>query len=183
MPNFGEVIIMNSVKIAKAAVLVAFLGTCLVPLSAYAAATTNVTVVNTATQPVPVLDVQNPAKQPFQYFFNFNFDPTQGGNGESFIVPVGKRLIIEFVSATMAVERGSIVDVVVDTTVGGVEGTHHLVPTSVGAAWGFPMSYIVSKDMRVYADPGTKVSFGITDNLTGNGTSWGTISGYLISVP
>jgi len=141
-----------------------------------------VKVINPASNPVPVIDVDNPARQPFQQPFNFSFDHTQGTNGQSFIVPAGKRLIIEFVSGSVALERGAVVDVVVTTTVDGIEGGHHLIPTSMGPAWGLPLSYLISTAMHVYADPGTKVQFSITDNLTGNGGSWGTISGYLIAL-
>ncbi len=142
---------------------------------------TPVTVVNGTATPVPVTDVDNPARQPFQHPFNFTFDPTQGGNGTTFVVPSGKRLVIEYASATIGLERGAIVDVLVATTVNGVEGQHHLIPTPMGPAWGFPLSYLVSKDLRVYADAGTTVSFGMTDTISGAGISFGTISGYLVN--
>jgi hypothetical protein len=74
---------------------------------------------------------------------------------------------------------GLIVDAVVITTVDGIEASHHLIPTSIGPAWGLPLSYLISKELRLYADPGTTVKFIVTDNLTGNGGAWGTISGYL----
>lgn len=173
-------------KIAIILCIASALGLYLIPtvsIAATAAPTQPVRIMNTFSQPVPVSDVDNPARQPFQQLFNFSFDHTQGTNGQSFVVPAGKRLVIEFVSAAIALEMGLVVDAVVTTTVGGIAGGHHLIPTSMGPAWGFPLSYLISKDIRVYADPGTTVGFSITDNLTGNGGAWGTISGYLINIP
>jgi hypothetical protein len=160
------------------------LGLCLIPtVSTAAPPVQQVTVINPTSVPVPVKDLDNPALQPFQWFFSITFDPTQGTNGQSFTVPAGKRLVIEFVSATVALERGLLVDAVVTTTVNGIEGKHHFIPTMVGAAWGFQYSYLISMETRLYADPGTKVEFALTDNYTGNGGSWGTISGYLVNLP
>jgi hypothetical protein len=170
-------------KIALFLSIASVLGLYLIPTVSIAAPSLPVHIMNSSSQPIPVSDIDNPARQPIQQLFNFSFDPTQGTNGQSFVVPAGKRLVIEYVSAAIALEMGLIVDAVVTTTVNGIEGGHHLIPTSMGPAWGFPLSYLISKEIRVYADPGTKVQFSITDNLTGNGGAWGTISGYLITIP
>src|SRR5438132_10795306 len=62
--------------------------------------TPNVNVVNTPASPVPVRDVDNPAKQPFQAEAMGGFADGASTTGDIPIttVPAGKRLVIEHVS-------------------------------------------------------------------------------------
>jgi hypothetical protein len=67
-----------------------------------------VTVINTPAQPVPVRDVDNPARQPFQ---TSTSSLTNAFNAQGFgltltTVPAGKRLVIEFVSAACSPTGG-----------------------------------------------------------------------------
>ena len=143
---------------------------------------------NDSTNPVPVtglLQVQSidkPAFEPFQYHFHIAFNTTQGSNGFSFPIPSGKRLVIEFVSATIGLNIGSIVDSAVKTTVNGITANHHMEFIQNAAAWGYPQSYTISKSMRVYADPDTTVMMYVVDNLTGAGEMTAAISGYFVDV-
>src|SRR5437899_11619632 len=63
--------------------------------------TPNVNVVNTTASPVPVRDVDNPARQPFQAEAMGGFADGASTTGDIPIgaVPAGKRLVIEHVSA------------------------------------------------------------------------------------
>src|SRR5437899_3945 len=62
--------------------------------------TPNVNVVNTTASPVPVRDVDNPARQPFQAEAMGGFADGASTTGDITIgaVPAGKRLVIEYVS-------------------------------------------------------------------------------------
>ena len=113
-----------------------------------------VTVVNTTAQPVPVRDVDNPARQPFQ---TSTSSPTNAFNAQGFgltliTVPAGKRLVIEFVSATCS-----------PTGAGGVVPNPLRVTTQVDHWFalqpGNQIGLAVGTHLTsLYADPGTKVN-------------------------
>src|SRR5437899_6396572 len=73
----------------------------LLPIAQAAPSPTNVNVVNTTASPVPVRDVDNPARQPFQAEAVGGFADGASTTGDITIgaVPAGKRLVIEYVSA------------------------------------------------------------------------------------
>jgi len=72
----------------------------LLPIAQAAPSPTNVNVVNTTASPVPVRDVDNPARQPFQAEAVGGFADGASTTGDITIgaVPAGKRLVIEYVS-------------------------------------------------------------------------------------
>lgn len=159
------------------------LGLTLTPVVVSAEPAQKVRVVNNPEQSVPVYDVDNPALQPFQQYVHLVFDPTQLGGGKTFTVPADKRLVIEFVSGNVALRQGSVSNFTVTTTVNGIIGKHRLVVTSQGPSGGLPISYTVSQNMRVYADPGTTVIVFVNATLGGEGGFDATISGYLVDLP
>src|SRR5437870_8952863 len=69
----------------------------LLPIAQAAPSPTNVNVVNTTASPMPVRDVDNPARQPFQAEVVGGFADGASTTGDVTIttVPAGKRLIIE----------------------------------------------------------------------------------------
>src|SRR5437870_13576858 len=80
----------------------------LLPIAQAAPSPTNVNVVNTTASPVPVRDVDNPARQPFQAQAVGGFADGASTTGDITIgpVPAGKRLVIEHVSVFGAMLSG-----------------------------------------------------------------------------
>src|SRR5439155_17389827 len=72
----------------------------LLPVVRAAPSPSNVNVVNTTASPVPVRDVDNPSRQPFQAEVVGGFADGASTTGDITIatVPAGKRLVIEHVS-------------------------------------------------------------------------------------
>jgi hypothetical protein len=102
---------------------------------------------NTATQPVPVRDVETPWQTQLALPASAN---TSGTTTATFTVPTGRQLSIGFVSSPVqgggpALEGGSIT-----TTVAGVTVTHTL-----NVDYG--LSSNLSQLVRIYADPGSTV--------------------------
>jgi hypothetical protein len=144
----------------------------------------NVTVVNTPSEPVPVRDADNPARQPIQRSFSL----TSSFQPEPYTVPDGKRLVIEHVSgevtsgATCKALYGSVLTSV--TTDGTEVASTHRFPLS---ATPLPNRTVFSQQVRLYADPNTNVRGGAfghdgTNNCTVDRFSL-LISGYLVDVP
>jgi hypothetical protein len=149
---------------------------------------TNVVVTNTPAQPVPMRDMDNPAKQPFHFtaplttniaFANVNVP-----------VPAGKRLVIEQISAAVHLlgSQGSFPSASVRATTGGVEAYAWVPMTYVGIGDnGF--DYFAMHQVRLYADGGTNAVLTLFKSRDINnlytGTVGGTISitGYLVNIP
>ena len=169
------------------ALLVVSVLTCLIPSAGWAAppppGPTSVTVVNTPTQPVPVLNEANPDLAPFQATQpNVPFVSDQQGVDVNFTVPAGKRLVIEFASGTAYLMQGRVTAFQLVTVVNGVIAAHNLTFTSIGPAGGFSISDTASQQVRLYADPGTTVAFRVQRDIGGPGAVGATISGYLVNV-
>jgi hypothetical protein len=112
-----------------------------------------VTVTNTPSNPVPVQEVDNFAKHPFQAATTTLTNASNPSSLTLATVPVGKRLVIEFISATCSPTGGGGV-VPGPLAIIAPPGVHYIVLTpgaGVGRAG-------VGQMMRLYADPGTKVN-------------------------
>ena len=135
-----------------------------------------VTVANT-----PIVTTQtDPAapSQPFQHTFQTEA-PNDIRTSESIVVPAHKRLVIEYVSASL------------NEYPAGVGGTAYLVTTAGGeTVYYYTVSHAQdfnkrSQSVRIYADPGTTVTVGASsDNYStphiGTDTE---VSGYYVDVP
>lgn len=81
------------------------------------------------------------------------------GSGVSFIfydVPVGKRLVLDYVSAWADVSAGERLRFVIQTTVGSNSVDYRLVPSSIDNGDG-TVSLTANQSMRICADGGTRV--------------------------
>jgi hypothetical protein len=147
--------------------------------------TGNMNISNNAGNPVLVRVVDEGAREPFQ--------KSIFARGGSFTVPAGKRLVIEFASANIAVVQDlKVMNVTITNKLSTSASAqiHFLVANFAGTAnnvQGFGVSdrFSASQQMRVYAGPGTEVTTGF-DLSTNTGTvvfSTVTISGYLETVP
>ena len=149
--------------------------------------TPNVTISgNTSASPLFVRDVDNPARQPFQIGFPFTMNPATIQVFQSFTVPVGKRLVIEYVSmGSGSVPVGQHLFIILLTTVGGVGAFHYVAVTPQGS---LPPpnaadTFVASQPMRVYADPGTTVNIQMQrESGVGACEPNLTVSGYLVDV-
>ena len=129
-----------------------------------------VEVVNTPT----VHDADNPARQPVQTFVSFD-DP--------YVVPAGKRLVIEYFSGQVINDDGTVSSATLRTSTGGSVNLDHLVPLGPPTGTnGTQNSYQFGQLVRVYADPGTEVRAAYLYSGTGSVTVIGRISGHLVDV-
>src|SRR5439155_23134862 len=153
--------------------------------------TPSVNVINTTASPVPVRDVDNPAKQPFQAEVVGGFADGASSTGDITIatVPAGKRLVIEHVSAfgtmlpTQKVINGG--SEVIWTDPFGIIIVQYHWDSQGSNADGSRDYFVVSEALRVYANPGPIQCFAERDSTAGanpNSVTF-TISGYLVNCP
>jgi hypothetical protein len=144
----------------------------------------NVNVVNTPT----VRNVDEPARQPFQRSRAIVFAPGESTGTAEFFVPLGKRFVIEYVSAQidMGVSFITVTGFSVRTSTDNPPGTpHFFVPMSPPSNTGSNSKwFIVSQQTRLYADPGSTVTIvaelfvapALVNSISGRAS----LSGYLI---
>jgi len=120
-----------------------------------------------------VRDVDNPARQPFQ------FSLLAVAPNNQFTVPSGKRLVIEYVSGRLSVSLGQQLEsVFLFTKVNNVSVDHYFTPILTG---GVTQSiFTVSQQTRIYADPGTVIKLFTLGAVTEFGDL--TISGYFVDL-
>ena len=137
--------------------------------------TVRATAAVTATGPMLVRDVDNPARQPFQITL-IGLAPSN-----QFTVPSGKRLVIEYVSGRIPAGLGQQLETVrLLTAVNDATSLHFFTPIFTGGV--IESIFTVSQQTRIYADPETLVIV----NAEGGGPVLSkmllTISGYLVDV-
>ena len=155
--------------------------------------TGTVSVSNLGSNPLPVRDVDNPARQPFQATLE---EPPVGAPPRVVTVPAGKRLVIEYVSANVIagdLQCGAPPRYALTTTAAGVAQAHFFYPEftgNVGSAGNVSRRYGLSQQTRIYADPNTQLaldigvdSFPVCSFLNlGIGESGLHISGHLVDM-
>ncbi len=149
------------------------------PVPTAAQGTTAVQITNTS--PVAVRDVDNPARQPFQAQDASGFSP-QNEALFLFSVPAGKRLVLEYVTASILVTSGRKAGFFVRTTVTDANGVFHWmnpVPHGTFANVGWDV-WVVSQPVRLYAAGGTQFLLGAFADGPGGGSATVTFSGYLV---
>ena len=105
---------------------------------------------------VNVREVDNPARTAIQFrLANVNVDdPT------FFTIPPNTRLVVEFVSANARTIGGCVpLSIEVSTTVDGVSVLHSMAPSLVVPGLLDQNFFVISQRTRIYADPGTNVSY------------------------
>ena len=139
--------------------------------------TPTVLVGNQAANPVWVRDVDNPARQPFQITLRFTVPPGSRVGSASFNTPVGKRIVIEYVSADLAnlPDDYQMFGSVVETYLNGQQ-TAHLIPA---------VRPVTGQLVRVYGDPDTGVTVAAYLRLPiASGVSFQySLSGYFVDTP
>ena len=129
-------------------------------ISSQASAQSHVTVVNT---PLPVT-VTNPLIPGTPVAFSLSNQP--GGSPASFSVPLGKRLVIEYVSGQCVLGPNPWPAFLVSIVTSGVTNNHAIaIPfnPSVSGASVYQLGHLV----KLYADAGTNVTLTVNPNVNG----------------
>jgi len=148
-----------------------------------------VTVGNPLANPVPTLDTENPARQPFQDKIGIFIPDGALFGQDSTAVPAGKRLVIEYVGMHAGVEPGQKVILVRVQTAHANPAGQDSVDHVFGATFQGHDShddkdiFVTSQATRLYADTTIPVQFYVNRD-PGTGTAFAniTISGYLVDV-
>ena len=135
--------------------------------------------------PLEVRDLDNPARQPLQLSGNCVIT---GFSCRSplFVVPDGKRFVIEYVSLHASSPVGQVAALQIITIFRGVETAHSLTqtPPAVEVGVGTEGFSQAGGTVRLYADPGTLVSvIGFRSGNVGIANLQLSLSGYLFDVP
>jgi hypothetical protein len=148
--------------------------------------TPTVSLANDATSPWLVRDVDRPAAQPFNYYATLTWVSgylfANADKSQTFTVPTGKRLVIEFVSLQSSVPSGDkVMFARLDSSVSS------LVLSLTDAGVGGDNTQVFTATHRVFSilDPGTTVTptaycGNATDGCAG-GTVLISVSGYLVN--
>jgi hypothetical protein len=151
-----------------------------------AAAFMDVRVVNTASRPANVRDVDDFARQPFQKEIIANLVPG-ADEVQEFVpitIPPGKRFVMEHASATGFVPAGQKLRMFVVTRLNSELTSHALVATPQGAFEGGRDVFTASQPIRLYAGTDDFIKVVAERNSTAvNGFVFFSVSGYLVDVP
>lgn len=132
-------------------------------------------VINSNSIPVATRDVSDPALQPFQATL-FPHSATSSQATDSFTVPQGKRLVIEYYSS-QAQDLSGPAGLVLTTTAGG-NFVEYIVYVNGST------SNQVNQTARIYADPGSTVqAFAFNAGAATSCAGLLTVSGHLVNVP
>ena len=140
---------------------------------------------NTTSSPVLVRDVDNPARQPFQAIVSATLNPSVAAFVQNVaIVPVGKRLVIEFVSAIADVPADQkVVISVFNQDKFASRGVSHSFPVTPQGTFSGIDRLVASESARMYAEPEDSVNFVVSRNsAAGTANCFFSISGYLVDV-
>lgn len=139
--------------------------------------------------PLPVSDVDNPARHPFAFSLPPDAQDWSPNNATKIVqihVPANQCLVVEQVSVQAKLLRttNQFLRVRVDTKAGGQFSSYHIVGADVGQL-DLSDNYVASSLMKMYADPGSDVGIAVIRGNSSGGTDFAEVnlSGYLVSVP
>ena len=139
-------------------------------------------IVNTLVNPVIVKDVDH-AQQPWHQSATVFLQGASGNVQTVFVVPAGKRLVIESVSARVAVAPTDSVSVLnFITSVQGFGAFQEIQVSRQGSDLNGNPIYVGTHAVRAYADPNTdvQVQFG-RSNITNSASAVITLVGHLVN--
>jgi hypothetical protein len=144
---------------------------------------------NTNATPLYVRDVDNSAQQPFSQSCQLDAFNVASGSFPSCQFagpPAGKRFVIESVSADLALTSGSKPNVLVLTYASGGGGAEVFFPATFmnsNPFFSFPDHYVISQQVKLYADGGQGLSFNVNITDSGSGTISACLAGHLVNIP
>jgi hypothetical protein len=142
-----------------------------------------VRVLNNQARPVPVQDVDQPARSPFQKKVRIDLPAGQCCENGFVDVPAGKRLVIEYASALGLGSPGEAFNFEVGTILNGhlAFDENHLLPVAQQQEDG---TSVAGQVVRIYADPGpSRVMLRASRSGAGAAVAFMTVSGHLVSLP
>jgi hypothetical protein len=160
-----------------------------VPRSAVAAparGSQEVVVVNDDAAPVPVRNVGEERREPFQAQFNFTVPMGFVVNGGGVFVPAGKRFVVEYASVYVRdFTTRTVVQAYVETTSSTGPVRHRFVPTRTGNDSGPAAITVGAQQMKLYGNGGHYVSVyvEISSAVEGDAQVEASVSGYMVDVP
>ena len=138
---------------------------------------------NTATSPLHIRDVDNPAHLPFAKISGCTVAAGNNGCDVNFSVPSSMELVIETVSVNALLNSGEQGNIHILVKTNGVPLGPFNVPLTLELHTSSGDVYGTTQPLRLYADPGTTVGIiGLVNDFTG-GASFDAlaVSGYLVS--
>ena len=150
-----------------------------------AVALITLTVPSMAQYSSPMHDVDDAARQPVQFDATFQTSNT-GAVITPYVVPAGKRLVIELITGRVDVPPGQRIEALLTVTAGGKQLPHYLkfdppYPAGPGVT---ADSFYTTLAVRLYADPPTALGLSVNRNdVTGSFSGTLTFSGYLVNLP
>lgn len=143
----------------------------------------DVSVVNPTSNPVPVRDVDNAARQPFQTDIFCGFNGSDSCSG-TITVPSGKELVIEFVSIDLSTDSGVMSYSASLEVQQGCCVENYSFPLALQIDTGTAAEFVGVHQTRLYADPSGRVGLSCKQSRPSSlGGCIATISGYLVDVP
>ena len=153
----------------------------------------NVSVINPESMPALVRDIDHPAREPFQKEIDVHFNSDEFTAQESvpITIPLGKRFVMEHVSATGIVPVGQKLHMSVSARFNNALTTHALIATPQGTtgAFGTKDVFTASQPLRAYAGGANIVTeqvivvFASRNSTGGDANVFFGLTGYFIDVP
>lgn len=131
----------------------------------------------TANGAVAFKNVDEPSRHAFQTFLHCSFASATSCTA-NFVVPAGKVFVIEYINLLNT--GPNVADETLQTTAGG-NLIFYFYPPGQGIA--FTNVFLYSQQVRIYADPGSTISFTGSETTTTFGDFGARLSGYLLDVP
>ena len=137
---------------------------------------------NTATNPLLVRDMDNPARMPYTDALSVAIGNGSSGNTFNFaMVPSGKLLVIEFVSIQAGMPSMQRAFGQIETDATGTTQIYQIPLAFVGTFTGTD-ELVGGQQVRLYARGGTTPAFNFARNsTTGSAPAFAAISGYLVN--
>jgi len=135
---------------------------------------------STANNPLPVHDPATPARTPIQLTFQITVeDGVSGGNG-LYNVPAGKRLVIEYASASGSSLLGDTLTYSVFTSATPPQPFVHFLPATQVFDFGNGRHFIAGQTMQIFAGSISTVDLRVDRTVpTGQASAFFSISGFL----
>lgn len=131
----------------------------------------------------PVCEVNNPDKNPFQTGLEMTLGAGMPIVDGFFVVPAGKRLVIEYISGQAFLPAGQTLLLSIMCRAQD-DGVWHYLPATTIGRFGNEDCFQYGGLVRLYADPGSAVALQLSrDSLAGAGAGRVSLSGYLVSIP
>ena len=140
-----------------------------------------VQVANDSTQPIPARDTENPARAAFTVQVSCAATGIVFCAGTfPFTVPLGKRMVIETVTAQLEVPSGQRVLLTGSSVLDGFPTVHSFEAQFMGTFFGNDV-FVSTQSFRLYADsqPGFSLRL-FRSSSTGEGRLFATVAGYLV---